>query len=165
MKVSLEIGSLINNEQCYEQVRRLRWLKKITCPHCQSEAVIKRGKDDRAPSPTLRMSRCHKRFDDLTNTVFSGHHQPLKIWVLCLYLMGLNLSNRQISQELNLNKDDTQRMCLSASLWNRKKKPVVIKLTKNGVPQVGGELANPNGIDDVGVRKLTTNLEQAGSLA
>ncbi|NOX92620.1 MAG: hypothetical protein GXP18_09290 [Gammaproteobacteria bacterium] len=41
----------------------------------------------------------------------------------------------------------------------------VIKLTKSGVPQVGGELANPNGIDDVGVRKLTTNLEQVGNLA
>jgi len=41
----------------------------------------------------------------------------------------------------------------------------VIKLTKNSVPQVGGELANPNEIDDVGVRKLAANLEQAGSLA
>ncbi|MEO1148979.1 MAG: DDE transposase, partial [Cyanobacteria bacterium J06638_22] len=28
----------------------------------------------------------------------------------CLYLMGLNLSNQQISKELNLNKDDVQKM-------------------------------------------------------
>lgn len=111
MKVSLEIGNLINDEQCYEQVRRLRWPKKITCPHCQSEAVIKRGKDDSDPHrQRYECHGCHKRFDDLTNTVFSGHHPPLKIWVLCLYFMGLNLSGRQISQELNLNKDDTQRM-------------------------------------------------------
>ncbi len=26
------------------------------------------------------------------------------IWILCLYFMGLNLSNQQIAQELNLNK-------------------------------------------------------------
>jgi hypothetical protein len=28
--------------------------------------------------------------------VLAGHHQPLRVWVLCLYFMGLNLSNRQI---------------------------------------------------------------------
>jgi hypothetical protein len=25
--------------------------------------------------------------------VLAGHHQPLRVWVLCLYFMGLNLSN------------------------------------------------------------------------
>ena len=30
--------------------------------------------------------------------------------MLCLYFMGLNLSNQQIAQELDLNKDDVQRM-------------------------------------------------------
>ena len=39
------------------------------------------------------------RFDDLTGTVLAGHHQPLRVWLLCLYFMGLNLSNRQIDQE------------------------------------------------------------------
>jgi len=42
--------------------------------------------------------------------VFAGHHQPLKIWILCLYFMGLNLSNEQIAQELGLNKDDVYQM-------------------------------------------------------
>ena len=46
----------------------------------------------------------------LTETIFEGHHQPLKVWVLCLYLMGLNLSNQQIAAELGLNKDDVQQM-------------------------------------------------------
>ena len=53
---------------------------------------------------------CKKQFDDLTNTIFEGHHQPLKIWILCLYFMGLNLSNAQIAAELNLNKDDIYQM-------------------------------------------------------
>jgi DNA-binding transcriptional regulator LsrR (DeoR family) len=42
--------------------------------------------------------------------VLAGHHQPLRIWVLCLYFMGLNLSNRQIARELDLNEDDVQTM-------------------------------------------------------
>src|SRR3712207_7326557 len=40
----------------------------------------------------------------------SGHHQPLRVWVLCLYFMGLNLSNRQIAQELGLDRSDVQAM-------------------------------------------------------
>ena len=53
---------------------------------------------------------CQKRFDDLTETYLEGHHQPLSVWILCLYFMGLNLSNAQISRELDLNKDDLQFM-------------------------------------------------------
>lgn len=53
---------------------------------------------------------CGRYFDDLTGTVLAGHHQPLRVWILCLYLMGLNLSNRQIGQELGLSQDDVQRM-------------------------------------------------------
>ena len=37
-----------------------------------------------------------------------GTHQPLRVWVLGLYFMGLNLSNEQIAQELD--PDDAQRM-------------------------------------------------------
>ena len=50
------------------------------------------------------------RFDDLTGTVLAGHHQPLRVWVLCLYFMGLNLSNRQIARELELSVPDVQTM-------------------------------------------------------
>ena len=50
------------------------------------------------------------RFDDLTGTVLAGHHQPLRVWVLCLYLMGLNLSNQQIALELGLSGSDVQLM-------------------------------------------------------
>jgi len=46
----------------------------------------------------------------LTGTVLAGHHQPLRVWVLCLYFMGLNLSNRQIASELGLDGSDVQIM-------------------------------------------------------
>ena len=53
---------------------------------------------------------CQRRFDDLTGTIFAGHHQPLRTCTLCLYFMGLNLSNEQIAQELDLHGDDVQKM-------------------------------------------------------
>lgn len=40
----------------------------------------------------------------------AGHHQPLLVWVLCLYLIGLNLSNRQIGLELGLDGSGVQVM-------------------------------------------------------
>src|SRR5215211_8280098 len=46
----------------------------------------------------------------MTSPVLAGHHQPLRVWVLCLYFMGLNLSNRQIAAELGLNASDVQVM-------------------------------------------------------
>jgi hypothetical protein len=42
--------------------------------------------------------------------VLAGHHQTLRVWVLCLYFMGLNLFNRQIALELGLDSSDTQAM-------------------------------------------------------
>ena len=53
---------------------------------------------------------CGRNFDDLTDTLFAGHHQPLRVWLLCLYFMGLNLSNRQIARELGLDEDSAHDM-------------------------------------------------------
>jgi transposase-like protein len=73
--------------------------------------VVRDGYDDRqAHRQRYRCKACAGRFDDLTGTVLAGHHQPLRVWVLCLYLMGLNLSNRQIAQELGLDGSDVQAM-------------------------------------------------------
>ncbi len=39
-----------------------------------------------------------------------GRHQPVSVGLAYLYLMGLNLSNRQIAEELNLNESDGHAM-------------------------------------------------------
>lgn len=39
-----------------------------------------------------------------------GRHQPVSVWLAYLYLMGLNLSNRQMAEELNLNESDGHAM-------------------------------------------------------
>jgi len=108
----LRIQNLIDDAKCYEAIRELRWPDGVQCPHCFHTDIIKRGFDETEPHrQRYSCHHCGRRFDDLSKTVFSGHHQPLKVWILCLYLMGLNLSNQQIAQELSLNKDDVQQMC------------------------------------------------------
>ena len=73
--------------------------------------MVRDGFDEtQAHRQRYRCKACTGRFDDLTGTVLAGHHQPLRVWVLCLYFMGLNLSNRQIAQELGLDGSDVQAM-------------------------------------------------------
>lgn len=123
----LSIERLIDEAKCYELVRELRWPTGVKCPHCGSTQINKRGFRQQQPHRQRYLCKhCYYPFDDLSQTVFAGHHRPLRTWVLCLYLMGLNLSNQQIAQELELNKDDVQVM--TSQLRGRvvEKKPTVI---------------------------------------
>ena len=125
--MELKIQSLIDDARCYETVRELRWQGRVCCTNCNSANVIKRGKDDNEINKRrYECKDCNKRFDDLTGTIFAGHHQPLKTWVIFLYFMGLNLSNSQIGQELNLNKDDAQYMAQILRSGIVEKKPEVM---------------------------------------
>ncbi len=107
----VSLSSLIDGARCCELVRQHRWPDGVRCPHCDRAAAARHGRDDSQPHrQRYRCTGCGSRFDDLTGTVLAGHHQPLRVWVLCLYFMGLNLSNRQIAQELDLSQSDVQRM-------------------------------------------------------
>ena len=135
----VNLSSLIDDAKCYELVRQHRWPDGVRCPRCASASVTRHGRDRTLPRRTIPIQRstrlpfeeadprpgrddtqpyrqryrcagCSTRFDDLTGTVLAGHHQPLRVWVLCLYFMGLNLSNRQIAKELDLSQADVQPM-------------------------------------------------------
>ena len=109
--MQVNITNLIDDGQCYQTVRELRWSDGVACPSCPSKQIIKRGFDDTEPArQRYACTDCHARFDDLTDTILAGHHQPLKVWILCLYFMGLNLSNEQIANELDINRSDVHQM-------------------------------------------------------
>jgi transposase-like protein len=97
----VNLPSLIDDAKCYELVRQHRWPEGVRCPSCGSASVARHGRDDAQPRrQRCRCAACGARFDDLTGTVLAGHHQPLRVWVLCLCLMGLNLSNERGSVRL-----------------------------------------------------------------
>jgi len=107
----VNLSGLMDDAKCFALVRQHRWPEGVCCPGCDSPSVIRDGCDDTQPRRQRhRRKACASRFDDLTGTVLAGHHQPLRIWVLCLYFMGLNLSNRQIAGELGLAVSDVQAM-------------------------------------------------------
>jgi len=107
----VNIRDLIDHAKCYETVRALRWPDGLVCPHCSSDSVVKDGRDDTEPHRQRYLCHgCRRRFDDLTGTIFAGHHEPLQTWIVCLYFMGLNLSGLQIAKELDMNRGDVQAM-------------------------------------------------------
>src|SRR4051794_31160548 len=107
----VDLSSLVDDAECYAPVRQQRWPDGVRRPGCGGARVIRHGRDDtREERQRYRCNDCQARFDDLTGPVLAGHHRPLRVWVLCLYLMGLNLSNRQIAQELDPGETDVQAM-------------------------------------------------------
>src|SRR3712207_1408154 len=105
------LSALLDDAKCFALVRQHRWPNGVRCAACASSAVIRDGCDATQRSrQRYRCKACSRRFDDLTGTVLAGHHQPLRVWVLCLYFMGLNVSNRQIAAEMGLNASDVQVM-------------------------------------------------------
>ena len=122
----VNLSGLMDDAKCFAFVRQRRWPEGIRCPSCNNDAVIRDGHDGTQPCrQRYRCKACASRFDDLTGLdaalrhlppgdrcamVLAGHHQPLRVWVLCLYFMGLNLSNRQIALELGLDGSDMQAM-------------------------------------------------------
>lgn len=145
--MDLNIFNLVDDSKCYEAIRNLRWGNGCQCPHCDSCQVIKRGADETHNArQRYECKNCHKRFDDLTNTVFSGHHQPLKTWVIFLYFMGLNLSTAQIAQELSLNISDAHYMAniLRSGVVDNKPDPTLSdKVECDEVYVIAGHKGNP----------------------
>ncbi|MCX4028398.1 transposase [Spartinivicinus marinus] len=146
----INIKQLVNDKQCYQFIRQTRWPNGVSCPHCQSQQVESKGYHQKQKARKRYLCKaCCRTFDDLTLTVFSGHHQPVKVWILCLYFMGLNLSNRQIAQELDINKDDAQKMTnqLRESIFSRLPMAVLSgEVEADEVYVVAGHKGNPEAV-------------------
>ena len=153
----VNLSSLIDDAKCYELVRQHRWPEGVRCPTCDSASVARDGRDDAQPHrQRYRCKACAGRFDDLTGTVLAGHHRPLRAWVLCLYLMGLNLSNRQIARELDLGVSDVQAMTEALRQGLTAKLPPVVlrgEVEIDEVYVVAGHKGNPAAVAKGGARR------------
>lgn len=109
--VMVNIQDLFDDAKCFQAGRDMRWPDGVACPLCSSTSVVENGRDDAQPDRQRYECRgCRKRFDDLTGTVYAGHHLPLRTWIARLYLMALNLSGLQIARELGIDKSDARDM-------------------------------------------------------
>jgi len=81
----INLSDLLDDAKCFALVRQHRWPEGVGCAVCDSGAVIRDGCDDTQPCrQRYRCQPCSGRFEDVIGTVLAGHHQPLRVWVLCL---------------------------------------------------------------------------------
>ena len=63
--MQVNIKHLIDDGQCYQTVRALRWPQGVACPSCQPTQASKRGCDDtESVRQRYECTDCHRRFDD-----------------------------------------------------------------------------------------------------
>ena len=146
----LIIRNIVDEAKCFQTVRSMRWPNGVLCPRCESSEVIKHGKDEKQAFRQKYLCKtCYRYFDDLSDTIFEGHHQPLSVWILCLYFMGINLSNEQIAQELDLNKDDVHQMTSQLREGVVSRKPTLTlkdEVECDEVYVVAGHKGNPGAV-------------------
>jgi transposase-like protein len=150
----IDIRDLIDDAKCFQTIRDMRWPDLVTCPRCSSEAVIKDGRDEtQAHRQRYLCHGCRKRFDDLTGTIFAGHHEPLRTWVVCLYFMGLNLSTLQIAKELDMDRGDVRAMVQQLRQGIVDRRPAVAlegEVECDEVYVVAGHKGNPAAVEKKG---------------
>ena len=146
----VNIQNIIDDAKCYQTVRSLRWPNGvIACPSCNSENTTRHGYHNSERERRRYFCKdCEHYFDDLTDTIFEGHHKPLRVWILCLYFMGLNLSNRQIAKELELNESDLQNMTTQLREGVTKKPRITLKkeVESDEVYVVAGHKGKPDAV-------------------
>src|SRR5689334_9008434 len=152
----VNLAALIDDAKCFALVRQHRWPEGVRCPGCGSDTVVRHGRDDTQPRrQRYRCKACAGRFDDPTGTVLAGHHRPLRVWVLCLYLMGLNLPNRQVAREPDLSQPDVQLMTEQLRRGPAAQLPAVILHGEVEIDEayvVAGHKGQPAAVAQRGVR-------------
>lgn len=74
--------------------------------HCKTSFL----EESRIDRQQYQFKRCRSDFDDLSETIFAREHQWFGTLDYLFVLMRLNLFNLQISQEVDLNQYDTQKI-------------------------------------------------------
>jgi len=64
-------------ERCFERLRLARFGETVTCVHCESDDVVKRGTTGK-DAQQYWCKHCETYFNDLTTTIFGQHRFGLE---------------------------------------------------------------------------------------
>nr|VFK04019.1 MAG: hypothetical protein BECKH772A_GA0070896_103732 [Candidatus Kentron sp. H] len=82
----LNIRGIIDDAKCFYTVRELRWSDRVGCAHRSSDTVVEHGRDEtRSERQRYHCRNCNRYFDDLTGTIFEGHHTMEGFWSLIAF--------------------------------------------------------------------------------
>jgi transposase-like protein len=146
----INIANIIDPQKCYEEIRKVRWKDGVICLNCESNEVKKSGFNfQNKHQQHYKCKVCKKKFDDLTETVFSKHNLSAPKMVIFLYFLGLNLSNNQIAKELNLKQSTAQNIATTLRgkiLENKPKAKIEDKAEIDEVYVISGHKGNSDAV-------------------
>lgn len=90
---------------CYEQLRRVRWSRGITCPFCGGIRVTTHSKRAGTPRRRYLCLGCRRTFTDLTGTPLARTNLPLAKWFLCLRLLRHGTTTTDLARALGVKWD------------------------------------------------------------
>lgn len=77
----------MNEKECFEIVKKLRWPNGISCPRCMTERVTVYEKRTEPPGK-YECLVCKRTFTELSGTVFANSKLPLSKWFECIKLIS-----------------------------------------------------------------------------
>lgn len=98
-----------DNDACLEEIKRLRWGDKITCPKCGKDSNFYRVKGRTAYACQF----CGHHLYPLAETIFDKSTTPLTSWFYAIYLMAqtrAGISAKQLQRELGVTYKTAWRM-------------------------------------------------------
>ncbi len=115
----------LNEQECVQILRAIRWPGAVACAHCSSARVIRTGRHQTFYQ-RYRCKSCGRIFNDKTGTIFENSRLPLRVWFLAASLQR-GRSIRSVSNSLGMHYDTTHR--------------IVSRLRRSGFPDLisGGQ--------------------------
>ena len=125
----IRITDVMNESECFKRLRKSKWVNdEVICPRYSSNSCVRIDeKSDQSLLRKYKCKACNRHFNDLTNTIFQSSNLPLKTWYGCIYLLGLNVSNRQIAQEIGVSEKTAQNMAdkIRAEIDKNRERPIL----------------------------------------
>lgn len=103
----------LDEEWCYQTLRRCRWPDGIICARCGSVRVTIHTRGARTPKLRYLCLGCRRTFNDLTGTIFAGSNLPLTTWFRGLSLLHQGLSTVEYARASSVKWDTARRMSRS----------------------------------------------------
>jgi len=131
---------------CVSYLEKIRWGDKPKCVYCGSTRVTPVPKEQRH-----HCNNCNTSFSVTVDTIFHHTHLPLQKWFLavCLVLNAKKgIAARQLSRDLQVNKDTAWRMAMKIrEAMSEHKQRILLKgIVEVDETYVGGKprKGNPN---------------------
>lgn len=102
-KLKIALGTMKCSKKTNSKVALFK-KGKVTCPYCNCSNIVKNG-HTKTGIQTYKCKDCNKRFNDLTDTVFSGTHltyEQIEIFIQCF---NDKLSLRKTAKRMKVDKN------------------------------------------------------------